>query len=164
MKLSIPDNRTTLSLLGLCGCVALIILAEATLLDPGAMSVDTTGGDTSLVLPENPDALFAPRPLGEFAQVLERPLLFVDRRMPPAPEVVAVQAKPRSPLRLKLEGVAISSESRVALLRNTANNQLLQLAEGMSHDGWALEEISAASARFRRDEETSELLLETITN
>jgi hypothetical protein len=144
--------------------VALIILAEAALLDPGAMSVAADGEDTSLVLPESPEALFAPGALSDFSQILERPLLFADRRMPPAPEVAAVQARPRSPLRLKLEGVAISSESRVALLRNTVNNQLLQLAEGMSHDGWALEEISAAAAMFRRGEEVSELLLDTIAN
>ena len=164
MKLPIIGNRTTVSLLGLCGFMALIVLAEATLHDPGAVSVDTTGGDTSLVLPESPEAMFTPGPLSNFAQILERPLLFADRRMPPAPEVAAVKAKPRTPLRLKLEGVAISSDSRVALLRNTANNQLLQLAEGMSHDGWALEEISAAAARFRRGEDVSELLLETIAN
>jgi hypothetical protein len=163
MKLPIPASRTTVSLLGLCGFVALIILAEAALLDPGAMSVNATGGDTSLVLPESPDAMFTPGPLSDFSQILERPLLFADRRMPP-PEVAAVQAKARTPLRLKLEGVAISSESRVALLRNTANNQLLQLAEGMSHDGWALEEISAVAASFRRGEEVSELLLDTRAN
>jgi len=164
MKLPIPVDRTTVTLLGLCGFLALIVLAEASLHDPGATNVAAGGGDTSFVLPESPEALFAPRPLSDFTQVLERPLLFAGRRMPPAPEVAAVKAIPRSPLRLKLEGVAISSESRVALLRNTANNQLLQLAEGMSHDGWALEEIRAAAARFRRGDETSELLLDTTAN
>jgi len=153
----------TVSLLGLCGFVALIVLAEAALRDPGGMSVVADSGDAGLVLPENPEALFAPRPLSDFTQVLERPLVFADRRMPP-PEVTAVQAKLRAPLRLKLEGVAISSDSRIALLRNTVNNRLLQLAEGMSHDGWALEEISAAAARFRRDEEIAELLLDTTAN
>ena len=161
MKLPIPGNSTTLTLLGLCGFVALIVLAEAALHDPGGMKVVADSGDASLVLPENPEALFAPRPLSDFTQVLERPLLFAGRRMPP-PEIAAIKAKPRTPLRLKLEGVAISSESRVALLRNTTNNQLLQLAEGMSHDGWSLEEISAAAARFSRGDEISELLLDTI--
>ena len=164
MKLPIPANRTTVTLLGLCGFLALIVLAEATLHDPGATSVAASDDVTSFVLPESPEALFAPRPLSNFTQVLDRPLLFADRRMPPAPEVAAIKAVPRSPLRLKLEGVAISAESRVALLRNTANNQLLQLAEGMTHDGWALEEILAAAARFRRGDEISELLLDSTAN
>ena len=164
MKRPLPGNRTTAALLGLCGFVALIVVAEVLLHDPATIRIDADSEDTSLDLPENPEALFAPRPLSDFTQVLERPLLFADRRMPPAPDVATIQARPRSPLRLKLEGVAISAESRVALLRNTSNNQLLQLAEGVSHDGWTLEEISPSSARFRRGEDTSDLLLDTSPN
>jgi hypothetical protein len=164
MKSPLPGNRTTVALLALCGLVMLIVLAEAVLHNPAVIAVDADKGDTSLVLPENPEALFAPRPFADFSEVLERPLLFADRRMPPEPEDAAITARPLSPLRLKLEGVAISAESRVALLRNTSNNQLLQLTEGMSHDGWTLEKISSSSARFRRGEDTSDLLLDTSPN
>jgi hypothetical protein len=34
----------------------------------------------------------------------------------------------------------------------------------MTHDGWALEEILAAAARFRRGDEISELLLDSTAN
>lgn len=164
MKRRMAGDRTTVALLGLCGSVALIVLAEAVLHNPAIISVDADNGETGLVLPENPDISFAPRPFSDFSQVLERPLLFAGRKMPPAPEVAAIQAQPRSPLRLELEGVAISAESRVALLRNTTNNQLLQLAEGMTHDGWTLEKINSSSASFRRGEEISDLLLDAGRN
>ena len=95
-----------------------------------------------------------------FREVLERPLFFPDRRLPPEPTPEPVATKPRLPLRLTLEGVAISSDSRVAVLRNTSNNQLLQLAEGMSHDGWLLESVSGTAVTFKRGTEVSELVLD----
>lgn len=164
MKNPIPANRTTVTLLGLCGLMILVILGQVALHDSAAIAIDADNGDTSLDLPDSPETAFAPRPFSDFSEVLERPLMFADRRMPPEPEAAPVQAKPKVPLRLKLEGVATSAESRVALLRNTTNNQLLQLAEGMSHDGWTLEKISVSGASFRRGDEITELLLDTTAN
>lgn len=65
-----------------------------------------------------------------------------------------------TPLLLKLEGVALIGESRVAVLRDLSNNQLLQLAEGMMHDGWTLDSVTAASASFSRGRQTSVLVLD----
>ena len=84
--------------------------------------------------------------------------------MPAAPAVAAQPKKPQTPLRLKLEGIAISSDKRIALLRNTADNQLLQLVEGMSHDGWTLEELNSTSGKFIRGSTVTEILLETSVN
>ena len=57
-----------------------------------------------------------------------------------------------------------SAESRFAVLRNLADNQLLQLAEGMSHNGWTLESVNANSAAFRRGGQTTELTLDLATD
>jgi hypothetical protein len=126
--------------------------------------METGSADASIELPESTGTMFTPRSLDDYSEVLERPLLFSDRRMPPEPEVQAAPAKPRSPLRLKLEGVAISADSRVALLRNMSDNQLLQLTEGTSHDGWTLEKLSTSGATFRRGEEVTEIVLEVTSN
>jgi hypothetical protein len=163
MNFRVPGNHTTAALLASCGLLTLTIVAQVAL--PGLANVvtDTESADASIELPVSKGPTFIPRPLGDYSEVLERPLLFSDRRMPPEPEV---QAAPviRSPLRLKLEGVAISADSRVALLRNTADNQLLQLAEGTSHDGWTLEKLSTSGATFRRGEEVTEIVLEVTSN
>ena len=78
--------------------------------------------------------------------------------MPPVPEPVNAGVAPK-PLRLKLEGVAIVADSRVAVVRDMENNRLLQLEEGMSHENWTLESVTAARAQFSRGQETSELWL-----
>ena len=164
MKSLIPGNRTTVVLLVLCGLLSMIILAEVTLPEPANIAIDPEAANAGMALPANTDTKFAPRPLGDYAEILERPLLFEGRRMPPEPEQAAEPEIQRSPLSLKLEGVAISPDSRVALLRNTADNQLLQLSEGMSHDGWTLEKLNTSAATFRRGEELAELVLETETS
>jgi hypothetical protein len=96
--------------------------------------------------------------IADLSAMFERPLFFSDRRMPPVPEPVSVVEAPK-PLRLKLEGVAIVADSRVAVVRDMENNRLLQLEEGMSHESWTLESVTAARAQFSRGQETSELWL-----
>ena len=160
MKIPTPGNRTTMALLVLCALMLPIVLAQLVMYDPIFVPTDADKGNVSLDLPENPEPLFTPRQFADFSEVLERPLMFVARRMPPEPEAAPILAAPRAPLRLRLEGVAISTDSRVALLRNTSSNQLLQLSEGMSHDGWTLATIRAAGATFRRGDEATDLLLD----
>ena len=164
MSVRIPGNRTTAALLALCSFLTLTLFIQLALQGQGKAATDTGSAVTGIELPESAGTMFTPKPLGDYSEVLERPLLFSDRRMPPEPEVQAAQAKPLSPLRLELEGVAISAESRVALLRNTSTNQLLQLAEGTSHDGWTLEKLSTSGATFRRGEEVAEIVLEVTSN
>ena len=96
--------------------------------------------------------------ISDLSAMIERPLFFSDRRMPPVPEPVRAGEAPK-PLRLKLEGVAIVADSRIAVVRDMENNRLLQLAEGMSHENWTLESVTAARAQFSRGQETSELWL-----
>ena len=111
-------------------------------------------------IPEIGDSLYIPPQLDELDEMFERPLFFSDRRMPEPPAPVEVAAAPPAPLRLKLEGVAITTESRVAVLRNLENNQLVQLEEGMNHDTWKLDSVTANGAKFSRGAQTSELMLD----
>ena len=96
--------------------------------------------------------------MADLAEMLDRPLFFITRRMPEPP--AAQPAAPPTPLKLKLEGIAIAAGSRVAVLRNLNGNGLLQLAEGDTHDGWTLEAISSTSASFKRGGQVNELLLD----
>jgi hypothetical protein len=99
----------------------------------------------------------APR-IDAFSEITERPLFREGRE--PAPEVVATVAATKiSPLRLQLEGVAITPESRIALVRDLSNNKMLHLATGAKHQGWELTDITDSVAIFKRGEESHELSL-----
>jgi len=64
---------------------------------------------------------------------------------------------------LKLQGVAMNGGSRVAVLRNTSNNLLLQMVENEIHDGWTLEQITSSAARFSRGAQIAELTVDSDT-
>ena len=64
-----------------------------------------------------------------------------------------------SPVRLHLEGVAITPAARIAVVRDLSNNKMLHLAKGMKHQGWELTSITATSATFTRGEQRQELTL-----
>ena len=114
--------------------------------------------DASELLPDFGDTTVSAPTMADLPDVLERPLFFVDRRMP-EPEAAAPPPPP-TPLRLKLEGVALSGGARIAVLRNLANNQLVQLEEGGMHDGWTLDSLTSTSASFSRGAQRAELPLE----
>ena len=116
--------------------------------------------DASELLPDFGDTSFNAPTMSDLPDLLDRPLFFVARRMP-QPEAVA--PPPPKPLRLKLEGVALSGGARVAVLRNLQNNQLVQLEEGDRHDGWTLDSVTSTSAGFSRGEQRTELPLEPDT-
>ena len=99
----------------------------------------------------------APR-IAAFSEITERPLFRQGRE--PAPEKAETVTKTKtSPLRLQLEGVAITPESSIAVLRDLSNNKMLHLATGMKHEGWELTAISDNVATFKRGEESHELKL-----
>ena len=152
-------NRLTVALLLVAVLLVVIIAIESYLAnkEPAAALASIEGEDISLPTPA--DYRYSAPQLDDFTEVLERPVFFRDRTLPAEPEPTLVAAAPLLPLRLKLEGVAISSASRVAVLRNTSNNQILNLEEGMSHDGWLLDAVSADRAIFIRGAQQTELLL-----
>jgi type II secretory pathway component PulC len=160
MNLAALTNRYSAVLLLVIVLLAGVIAVELYLAatrdsaEPGELIAEENA------LPAQPESRFVPPDISDFPEVLQRPLFFRDRKLPPEPEPELVTTAPLVPLRLKLEGIAISSDSRVAVLRNTTNQQLLQLAEGMSYDGWLLESVSTDRTVFRRGTEVTELLLD----
>lgn len=153
-----PINRPTQALV-----IALLIIAfvvVVVVVSPAAPSTpdDAVSEATEVSLPEFGGIALSPPALGDLSEMMERPLFFDTRRMP-EPEEVAPPPPP-TPLRLKLLGVAISGGSRVALLRNTSNNLLLQLAEGGNHDGWTLDSVDSKAAHFSRGEQKTVLPLD----
>jgi hypothetical protein len=141
----------------------LILLTEISFLDPTDFADVPDAPNDNSAISANANMRFIPESLGNFTEILDRPLLFESRRMPSEPKVAAAPAKPKAPLGLKLEGVAIRSDRRIALLRNTRDNQLLQLGEGMSYGGWTLQMLHISGAKFVRGEDVTEVNLETST-
>ena len=161
MRLELP-GRTTQALIPAIVVLALIVMAQ--LLYPAAPSIAETGslpGDEAS-LPEFGSEALTPPALADLGEMLERPLFYDDRRMPEPPEDT-VPPPPPKPLMLKLQGVAMNGGSRVAVLRNTSNNLLLQMVESEIHDGWTLEQITSSAARFSRGAQTAELTVDPDT-
>lgn len=156
-----PVNRPTQGLLAVLLVLGLVVALQ--LVYPAAPKTvaDAAGESGEQSLPEFGGVALSPPSLVELTDMMERPLFMETRRMPEPEE--AAPPPPPTPLRLKLLGVAISGGSRVALLRNTSNNFLVQLAEGESHDGWTLDAVDAKSAHFSRGEQKTELPLEVET-
>jgi hypothetical protein len=159
MKAALPTNNTT-TVLSLA-CLGLLAIAALQLTFPAQRQGITVVAEAAAALPalQVPPA-YVPASFASYTAILERPLLYADRRLPDPPPVVAVAEIPREPLRLRLEGVALGGGSRIALLRDQSNNSLIHLAEGMTHNGWTLDSIASDTAVFTRDNESTELTLE----
>ena len=154
-------SRPTQALLAANVVVALLITFQLMYPATASQAVDMPADDKAAVLPDFGDGNVNSPGLGYYADMLERPLFYADRRLPGPPEKKA--APPPAPLRLTLEGVAIAQGARVAVLRNARTRQLVQLEEGGTHDGWTLESLDSTSARFKRGEQVTELLLDPAT-
>ena len=97
-----------------------------------------------------------------FSEILERPLFTEGRTPPPEPsaEQAAVIPGKQTQLTMRLEGIALTPEARIAVIRDKTSNKLLRLAEGATHQGWVVESVNATSATLTRGEQTHELTLE----
>lgn len=162
MTIGIQTNGTTRALA--MTCLGLLVIAAVQLAFPAQPPATTIAGEAAAALPEiKVPPAYVPATLDSFTSILERPLVYANRKLPAPPPVVAVAEIPKEPLQLKLEGVALSGGSRVALLRDQSSNSLIHIAEGMTHNGWTLDRIEADKAVFSRDHEVSELNLEVQT-
>ncbi|UZR28680.1 hypothetical protein [Methylococcus mesophilus] len=96
--------------------------------------------------------------LGEFEELVERPL-FVEGRRPP-PEVVEEPPPPvsRTPLDLKLMGMIFSPTGKTALLVDP-KGKYKRVKEGGVVGGWVLKELKTDGVVMQQDGETKELPL-----
>jgi type II secretory pathway component PulC len=93
---------------------------------------------------------FEPTPIQSLSEITERPL-FTEGRIPPEKPAEPKQARvPETPLNLKLEGVAITPRSKVAIITDLQSNTLLRLSQGMSHGNWKVKEVSEGSVTIQR--------------
>jgi type II secretory pathway component PulC len=94
---------------------------------------------------------FSPRPLVAYEEISNRPL-FVEGRLPPEKpqQVVDAPVVRQTPLKLRLEGVVITPNNRVAVIRDLNSNRLLRLAQGVNQDDWKLEAVDTSSATIVR--------------
>lgn len=153
------DNPITNVLLA--GCILLTLIFATEWLIP--YKVDASAGDESGPaiddeMPAGAQSRYVHPHFSAFPEILARPLFFSKREMPP--QTAAAAPAPRTPLRLRLEGIAIAADTRVAVLRDQGNNQMVQLSVGMNHNNWLLEELTSTSVTFRRDDDVAELTLD----
>ena len=158
MMPAIRIGLTSKALLAANAVLGLLILVQVAFPSGPAADAAEMDSDSSALLPEFGDATLNPPSMADMPDMLERPVFFVARRLP-APEETAPPPPP-TPLRLKLEGIALSGGARVAVLRNLANNQLVQLEEGGTHEGWTLDALTSTSASFSRGAQVTELPLD----
>lgn len=103
---------------------------------------------------------FVPLPLGSYSEITDRPL-FVEGRVPPEPPAEEKPSVvPVAPPELKLEGVAITPQSRTAVITDLKTRELLRLNEGMSHQDWKVESVEKASVTIKRGAQEIVLKLE----
>ena len=99
----------------------------------------------------------------QFSEILARPL-FTEGRIPDEePESENDLIQQTGLPKLKLEGVVLSPESRVAVVRDLTDNSILRLSEGMIHSGWRIVSINTAEAILERGDDTHKLPLELVT-
>lgn len=145
-----PSRLLTLVLAGACGVLGLLLVAQQWL----------AGGDTDAgVIQVSPSAAGVPSslqtrqfdlpPKGEYAEVAARPLFNEDRRPEERDaegsgqgEAVAAEEPPSELPPVRLTGVIITPEQRIAMLRNNKNREYVTLKEGEPLEGWTLEEVS----------------------
>ena len=136
-------------------CVTLTITIAFQILYPSGHSSETAPSldrEKTFELP-----VYVPTPITSYTNVLERPLFYEDRRLPKLKEVIKEEI--REPLQLQLAGVAGSAESRIAMFRDTRNNAVVQMLEGMVHRGWTLDRVESSRAVFVHGTDSEELLL-----
>jgi hypothetical protein len=152
-----------LTLLLLAGCVLLGGLLAVQLRDRSAAG----GGGETAPEPgvESPapglPGRYSPPALASFDEVLARPLFAPDRRPVEVPEPAAPAGPPPTPLRARLEGVAQTGETSVAVVRDLSTNEGLRLSKGMEYQGWTVERVEPERAVLTRgDGQVTELKLE----
>jgi len=153
----IPDNnRLTPVLSIICALLLLIIAMELVVSRQGAEAQETATKKVAASRPSLRNLTYNPPAVYEFDEIVDRHLFMADRR--PAKE--SAPAIAAAPIDFQLEGVAMISGAKVAVVRDLSTNQLLRLTEGMSHEDWTIETVDATGATFRRDEESVRLLLQ----
>ena len=105
---------------------------------------------------------FVPPTKSALHEILERPL-FSEERAPPEVSVETAKtetiAKPAN-LLLQLEGIVITPDKRIVLVRDLTSDEFIKLPEGMEIKGWLMEGVNPQRALFKRGDQNKELVFE----
>ena len=150
--------RLPLLLAASCAALAAIVLSEA--LQPQADSASTPSasvGKPTVLPPLPPDPEFTMPPEASFAVVVDRPLFSPSRR---AIQGTAAVAAPGTSGDLKLVGVIIRDDERIALVKLRNGDQLESVRQGDNLAGWLAVSIAPDRVLFRHGAVEEELILE----
>ncbi len=103
---------------------------------------------------------YIPPEIALFTEIIDRPLFVAGRLPPEEPTDITKMVKVKAKLELDLEGVAITPDKKVAILRDTKTKQLFILTAGAVHQGWTVGEIRTDEVVMERGDEVHSLFLE----
>jgi len=144
----------------LAGSLVLTAMLVAEWLIPFKVDAMDAGQSGAALVDESPTGArsrYLHPHIGKYSEILARPIFFSNRQLPR--EAVTRAQAPSVPLRLKLEGIAIAADVRVAVLRDQGSNQLVQMSVGMSRNDWLLEDITSTTATFSRSDDVTSISL-----
>ncbi len=152
-------------LAGLCLAFVLVLIVELNW-NYGQMitktSVSQPGKKTRQTTTESIPP--SPRLIGEFNEIIERPLFMSDRRPFVAANTVAAPDKRQADRTVAqedfmLSAVIITGEKRIALLQSKKDRKLQKLHQGDELDGWMLKEIQPSEVFLTKGSKTRRLEL-----
>lgn len=164
-----PGRLLSAALAGVCALLLVVLLLQGLLVgsdrdaDVAVAPRDTAGaGDLTTREFELP-------PVTEYAEITARPLFHEDRR--PEPEQVAQDGEDQEPAQsaalepppVRLTGVIITPNARVAMLDHNRRNEQLSLKPGEHLEGWTLESVDERRVVFASGGTREPLLLEVYT-
>ena len=155
MKKLAIGNYLTPYLLAACVLLLIILAIQSGNL---VSSQDSTSSGKQLAVNQVEKTSFTAPGIAAFSEITERPLFREGREPPSEPMATAVTAK-QSPLRLQLEGVALTPTDKIAVLRDLSTNKMMHLAIGKKHQDWELTSVTDTVATFKRGEQSLELTL-----
>ena len=156
MKRISLGNHLTPGLLVLCLLLTGILVYESrNMIQPPGSTPTVDQQAPSRV---NRDSFTAPA-ISVFSETTERPLFMNGREPPPEPEAAPAVVAVKTPLRLQLEGVAITPEASIAVVRDLSTNKILRLGEGMKHKGWEVTSVTATGVTLQYGKQSQELNL-----
>jgi hypothetical protein len=151
-------TRLPLLLAASCAALAAIVVSEALQPDADPASAPSAGiGKPAALPPLPPDPEFAMPPEASFAVVVDRPVFSPSRR---AVQGAAAMSAPGTSGDLKLVGVIIHDDERIALVKLHNGDQLESLRQGDNLAGWSAVSIAPDRVLFRHGGVEEEIILD----
>lgn len=161
-RVQIPTDIVSRALLSIATLLLLVILFEVAAIMVGSTPTDPVlEGESTLpaaVFASGQSAISYP-PLGEFSEILQRPVYELTRRPVQTRKVVNDNASAdRLRQKWRLSGIIID-ENNIAILETQRAGEILSLITGQSLDGWRVREISENGVVLIRGRESLRFVL-----